>query len=278
MPTRQPFQLSVEEQKIEASFDSLVKSETDACIIHYFTRFGRFIDTDMAREFCPEYRADAEGRSRWSRATYKPAKWLSEQVYLRLLGSIRFWEKRARVIFTSGGSGSGKTTARLALWQENLVSVPSPEDRVIGVVVDGTLSNFDLAQQQIVTALAAGHVVAVLHVDVEFEDAVRRVIRRAVEMGRVVTLENLAKNHVEARSTFLRLIDAFGEAIEFHAVRLPPTGDPEPISPNELPSGGEITFDRLRDRAFAVFNDEFQSLATSHPKISQALQQPGSRI
>jgi hypothetical protein len=278
MPKRQQFQLSAPEQQVEAGFDTLVKAQTDACVFHYLTRFGRFIDTDMAREFCPEYRTDAAGRTQWSRATYKPAKWLSEQVYLRLLGSVRFWDKRARIIFTSGGSGAGKTTARLALWEENLVSVPSPEDREIGLVVDGTLSNFEHAQQQIVTAMADGHTVAVLHVDVNFEDAVRRVIERAVQMGRVVTLENLAKNHEDARATFLRLIDAFGESVEFHVVRLLPTGEPEVIAPSALLRGEEMAFDRLRERAFSVFNNEFQGLATSHSEIWKALQQPGSRV
>ena len=46
--------LSAEEAEVEARFAELVQTRLDALIARYHARFGNVIDTDRAREFCPD--------------------------------------------------------------------------------------------------------------------------------------------------------------------------------------------------------------------------------
>ncbi len=63
------------------------------------------------------------------------------------------------------------------------------------ILVDGTLSDYASARTKIQQALAFGHSVAIVHVHRAFAEAVRMVVHRAIEMGRAVTLDNIAATH-----------------------------------------------------------------------------------
>jgi len=263
---------------MEQAFAELVQQNQAASVVHYLTRFGRVIDTDAAREFCAAYRASKQGRTRWSRATYKPAKDLAIAVYDHVLASAKFWNQKAQVIFTSGGSGSGKTTARSTIDFDGLAFVPSPDGKDWGVVVDGTLSNEELAGEQIGRALSDGHDVLVLHVVTDFETAVRRVINRAIKMGRTVALENLAMNHLQARVTFLALHARLADRVSFLCIEVNDNQEQKALSLEELRALPAMQFDVLRERAFAVLDDEHRNLKETHPEIDEALRQAGSRV
>src|ERR1017187_991466 len=77
----------------------------------YRNKFGNEISTDNAREIVsPEYAASKEGRTQWGRATQKPASALADHLYEQ--GIRNPDPSRPRIVlFTSGGTGAGKTTA-----------------------------------------------------------------------------------------------------------------------------------------------------------------------
>ena len=79
--------LSAEEAEVEARFAALVQTRLDAIIAEYHARFGNVIDTDRAREFCPDYCRLKASRTRFSRAVYQPAKALADEIYRRSIRS-----------------------------------------------------------------------------------------------------------------------------------------------------------------------------------------------
>ena len=194
--------LSVDEAAVEARFAAQVQERLDEMIAEYLARFGSVTDTDRARELCADYRATKATRTRFSRAIYNPAKALADEIYRREIcrtAPPRGW----RILFTSGGTGLGKSTALGWLSEE-------PEtDEHYDILVDGTLSDHEATQAKIREALALGHRVTVIHVFRAFAEAVRLVVQRAIEMGRAVTLDNIAATHFRSRETLFKLVEEF---------------------------------------------------------------------
>ncbi len=262
--------LSAAEAEVEARFAAQIQERLGAMIADYLARFGTVIDTDRARELCADYTATNATRTRLSRAVYNPAKALADEIYrreIRRTAPPRGW----RILFTSGGTGAGKSTAIEFLSEE-------PEtDEHYDILVDGTLSDHQAAQAKIREALALGHRVAVLHVFRDFAETVRMVVKRAIKMGRAVTLDNIAATHFRSRKTFFKLVEEFGTRLK---VRVLQNGGDEPsrvISLPELASVQGHSVDQLREMAHCLFVDEFTSLKVDHPEIYEAFLQKGSR-
>ena len=157
--------LSADEAEVEARFAAQIQGRLDEVIAEYLARFGTVIDTDRARELCGDYSATKATRTRFSR--YNPAKALADEIYrreIRKTAPPRGW----RVLFTSGGTGAGKSTA--LAWLEE---TSGPDDRY-DILVDGTLSDHATARAKIRRALALGYSVTVVHVHREFAETCGR--------------------------------------------------------------------------------------------------------
>ena len=262
--------LSAEEAEVEARFAALVQTRLDAIIAEYHARFGNVIDTDRAREFCPEYGRSQTSRTRFSRAVYQPAKALADEIYRRSIRSADAAEGW-RILFTSGGTGVGKSTALASLSEE-----PQPNDD-FDILVDGTLSDHRASQEKIRAALAVGHRVTVAHVHRAFAETVRMVVTRAVEIGRTVTLDNIAATHFRSRETLFRLVEEFGTRIKIRVLENR-VGEPtRAISAAELAARHGESIDQLRNLAHTLLENEFGSLKIEYPEIYEAFLQKGSR-
>jgi hypothetical protein len=251
---------SAEEAEVEARFAALVEARLDEIIAQYEVRFGSVVDTDRAREFSPDYCASKASRTRFSRAVYQPAKALADEIFRREIRKVAPSEGW-RILFTSGGTGAGKSTALAWLSEE-----PQTDDHY-DILVDGTLSDHQAAQAKIREALALGHRVTVIHVFRAFAETVRL----------VVTLDNIAATHFRSRETLFKLVEEFGTRIK---VRILENCGEEPsrvISAPELAGKQAESVDQLRGMAHAVFADEFARLKISHPEIYEAFIQKGSR-
>ena len=262
--------LSAEEAEVEARFAALVQSRLDEIIAAYEARFGTVIDTDRAREFSPDYCASKASRTRFSRAVYQPAKALADEIYRREIRKGAPAEQR-RIVFTSGGTGAGKSTVLATLDAESQSRDQSD------IIVDGTLSDYTAALAKIRAALALGHRVTIVHVHRAFEETMRMVVQRAIEMGRAVTIDNIAATHFRSAETLFKLADEFGTLINIRV--LENTGDQpaRPISLNELAGRRAKSVDQLRKLAHTVLVNEFHSLKVDHPEIHEALFQKGTR-
>lgn len=93
---------------------------------------GRLIDVDKIRELSPEYRAD---RSR-AADIHEAASSFSQQLFERALAQPVAEGRDARVVFTAGGGGSGKSSAIGKLFDSDDADV----------TLDGTLSSKDKAR------------------------------------------------------------------------------------------------------------------------------------
>ena len=262
--------LSADEAEVEARFAALVQTRLDEIIAEYEARFGSVIDTDRAREFSPDYCASKASRTRYSRAVYQPAKALADEIYRREIlkaAPAEGW----RILFTSGGTGAGKSTALAWLSEE-----PQTDDQY-DILVDGTLSDHQAARAKIREALALGHRVTVIHVFRAFAETVQLAVKRAIAMGRAVTLDNIAATHFRSRETLFKLVEEFGTRIKVRVLENCGNEPSQVISVPELASKHGESVDRLREMAHSVFADEFASLKNGHPEIYEAFLQKGSR-
>lgn len=262
--------LSAEEAEVEARFAALVQTRLDEIIAEYEARFGGVIDTDRAREFSPEYRASKASRTRFSRAVYQPAKALVDEIYRREIRKAAPAGER-RILFTSGGTGAGKSTALAMLDGET-----NPDERY-DILVDSTLSDYAAARAKIRHALVLGHSVAIVHVHRAFAETVRMVVQRAVEMGRAVTLDNIAATHFRSAETLFKLAEEFGDWIDIRVLENSGDQPARVISLAELADRQAKSVDDLRKMAHTLLTNEFYSLKVDHPEIHEALTQKGSR-
>ena len=262
--------LSPDEAEVEARFAAQIQGRLDETIAEYLARFGTVIDTDRARELCADYSATKATRTRFSRAVYNPAKALADEIYRREIRRTAPL-KRRRILFTSGGTGAGKSTAL-----DWLAETTSPDDES-NFLVDGTLSDHAAARAKIRRALALGYNVTILHVHREFREAVRGVVKRTVEDGRAVTLDNIAATHLRSKETLFKLKEEFGERINLRVVENAGGEQARPISLAELAEKQGETVDQLREMAHGLLADEFASLKVDRPEIYEAFLQAGSR-
>ena len=262
--------LSAEEAEVEARFAALVQSRLDEIIAAYEARFGCVIDTDRAREFSPDYCASKASRTRFSRAVYQPAKALADEIYRREIRKGAPAEQR-RIVFTSGGTGAGKSTVLATLDAESQSRDQSD------IIVDGTLSDYASARTKIRAALALAHRVTLVHVHRDFAEAVRMVVQRAIEMGRAVTLDNIAATHFRSAETLFKLVEEFGGQIEIRVLENSGGQSARPMSLGALAATQARSVDQLRKLAHTLLVHEFNSLKVDYPEIHEALFQKGTR-
>ena len=193
--------LPADEARVERSFAALVEADCEAFVAEYEQRHGNVIDPDRAREFCPDYVASRQARGKYSRATYAPAKALTDEIFRRRIAA----GPPGLVRFLSGGAGSGKTTVLAAMSGELADAM---------LVVDGTLSRLGQAREKIDFCLAHGCEVEVFHLHRPFAEAMRAIISRAKKDGRRVEPEAAAATHHGAQAVLFALADEYGLRIE----------------------------------------------------------------
>lgn len=264
-------QLSPAEARVEAEFAEAIRADLEGFVRRYLERFGPMIDTDRARELCPVYSESEAARTLWSRAVYNPAKALADEIYRRMVRAPAP-AFGSSILFTSGGTGVGKSTALAQLSDDD-----TPAEERYDLLVDGTLSDLAAARAKVRQALALGHRVTIVHVHREFLETIRMVVQRALEMGRAVTLDNIAATHFRSRETLFKLIEEFGDRIEVEIFENSTRREIRSLSPAELAGVPGKEVDDLRKQAHVFFQHEFGSLETSHPGIYSAFRQSGSR-
>ncbi len=188
---------SKDERVVRARFERAIRTDYKKLKSAYLRRFGPVINTDSAKELSPEYGTD-DGRVRFSKCVYDPAKQLVDSIYAEEVVEERW----ATVMFLAGGAASGKTTA-VAAWKNSTKNRKGNLNSLL--TVDGTLSNLTAASQQIELALETGHVVTIFYIYCPVELALFRALNRAVDLGRVLTLERFAQTHFDAQRTVLSL-------------------------------------------------------------------------
>lgn len=166
------------------------------------TQGGVVLNTDLARELSPGYRAD---RTR-SSEVHEAASDFIKAKYRRMLARPTPEGKQPVVLFTAGGTGAGKTTGVRALG-----TAVSPE-----IVYDTNMNSFESAVDKIDQALAAGRGARILYtyrdpIDALINGAIPRAVRMAQDQGsgRTVPIEEHVRTHAGSRRTIERLAEHY---------------------------------------------------------------------
>lgn len=164
---------------------------------------GKILNTDVARELSPDYLTD---RTR-SAAVHEPASWFIKKLYAENLARL----KGEPIVFTSGGTGAGKTTA--------INNVPGAKALVddAALVYDTNMNTLSSAVKKIDQALDAGvSRVNIVHVqrdpvDALVHGALPRAVRQEAEFGtgRTVPIVEHAKTHTGAAQVIQQLAERY---------------------------------------------------------------------
>lgn len=187
--------LSEADRVVEHNLAEQIEGDIDGAMRQYGaledTDSGRVLNTDIARELSPEYRAD---RTR-SAAVHEPASWLVQQMYARKLKEAPAPGQGAKVLFTAGGTGAGKSTGLRLLG-----------DLDQQIIYDTNMNRLAGAVKKIDQALAAGKTVDVVYTWRDPVEALTQgALPRAMRMGRTVPIEAHADTHVGGSKTIKEL-------------------------------------------------------------------------
>lgn len=161
---------------------------------------GRLLNTDLARELSPEYRAD---RTR-SAAVHEPASYLVKRMYERRLARAPDANEDALVVFSGGGTGAGKTTGLSA------IAKIDPRIERAQIIYDTNLNGLKSSIDKIDKALEANKRVVIVYTHRDPVEALTKgALPRAMRMGRTVPMEEHAKTHVGAASTIKELANHY---------------------------------------------------------------------
>jgi Zeta toxin len=173
------------------------------------TQGGRILSVDSARELSPEYRA---ARSR-SEEVHEPASEFIKKLYAEKLAGPVAPGKKSVVLFTAGGTGSGKTSAI----RQRLKDQVNEADMVYDTNLNGTAS----AQKKIEQALASGRRAHIAYVYRDpLEAWVHGALPRAERMGRTVPMSAHNETHAGSAKTVAELhkLYAGNPRVGFHII------------------------------------------------------------
>ena len=170
------------------------------------TQGGRVLDVDIARELVPGYKPEEAGK------VHEEASAIIKQRYTELLQEPVEKGKEPFVLFTAGGSGSGKTTAI----RTTLDGLRGKAD----IVYEGMMSKVESSVKKIDQALESGRDVHIAYVHRDPVDAWHSVLDRAEETGRTVPLDAHAEAHSSVQTTIEKLQDIYKDTpqVVFHAI------------------------------------------------------------
>lgn len=202
--------LTPAETTIESRFARQVEGSPEEAFAQYAklkdSEGGKVLSTDVARELSDDYLADRTKSS----AVHEPASWLIKQLYAKRLSESPKGNELPVVLFTGGGTGSGKTTAI-----KNVAALRQVHERA-QIVYDTNLKSYAGSKQKIDDAIASGKTVVVAYVVRDpiksyREGVLKRAARQEIEFGtgRIVSMDVHADTHAESLNTVKKLADEY---------------------------------------------------------------------
>jgi len=180
-----------------------LKADPGGFVNRYRMEFGDHFNPDNAAELFPDYCFSPENRAKYRTAVAGAAGWVSDQAFKQRLAD----PDETPVVFTAGGTASGKST----------IAGPAADAGLI--VFDSTFSNTDLSKQRLREALGPGRHVEVCYVYREpWEAWFAGKIRTEEEgAGRTLTPEVHTSTHEGAAKTVEQLTRDFSNSpqVEF---------------------------------------------------------------
>lgn len=245
--------MTPEERRLREDFASQWAENRDGMIADYRARFGKVINADNARElFAPYREGDNATRGRLTDVTSGIAQEIAQAVFRQVLAEA---PQGSRVRFTAGGPGSGKSIA--------------VEGEQGAIVFDSTFSTPEKAREMVRTALNAGHKVRIAFIYQPLEAAVRNIVTRAVEQGRIAEIGGSAERHQVAVQTVRNVAKEFGRRVTVQGFDNTHFGM-HAMSPEEFAALPVLPVDAARRRGYPSLRDEFTRNAAD-PRYTEEL-------
>ena len=200
-------------ERLEKNYPDLVKEYFDLPE----SSNGRILNTDVARELSPDYRAD---RTK-SADVHEPSSAFIKKVYADRLEHDTPKGLNSEIVFTAGGTGAGKTTALNA--SKNI----SDQVKKAEMIYDTNMNKLESSDKKIQQALKAGRNVSIMYtyrdpVEALTQGALSRASRMEKELGtgRTVPIDEHLKTHIGARKTVEQLINKYADndKVKIHVI------------------------------------------------------------
>ena len=169
---------------------------------------GRTLNTDLARELSPEYRADRTKAPE----VHEASSALTKRMYEEKMDQPTPEGRHPSVIFTAGGAGSGKSTGL------EMAKAKSKDAQNAEVIYDTNMAEFGPADKKIRQALDKGREVHLIYTHRDPVDALSNgALSRAQRMendtgsGRTLKLSKFLETHMGARRTIEQLAAKYGD-------------------------------------------------------------------
>jgi hypothetical protein len=181
------------EHALRRRFRRLLSSDSDGALRRMNHDGTIILNSDDLFQILPEYANNPKERPVLGPLLYSIARGFIDQTYRNLLS--RELRRDETVVFTAGGSATGKST---------ILRVAGAKPGV-DFVVDTTFSDTRRAFAQVDRALESGRKVAIYYVYADFRQSVRWMIRRALNpaSGRLVPIDDMARTHFGAQRAIL---------------------------------------------------------------------------
>lgn len=194
------FGTAKKDRRLRAKFRHILRRDFRATFDRMRDANGTIIlNSDDLFMALPEYQQHPEQRMLLGPLLYPVAKEFTDEIYAKLLR--RKAGANDTVIFTAGGSATGKSTILRRASQKPGVDF----------VVDTTFSNEERAISQVRAALDKERKIEIYYVYRDFRQSVRGMIRRALDprSGRIVPIDDMARTHFGAQRAILSAMELF---------------------------------------------------------------------
>lgn len=181
-------------QRVANNVRRALASDPQGFIDAYRKEFGNTFNADDAMELFAEYAASPESRAKYGTATHGAARWVRDRAFEQALSDP---ESQEHVIFTSGGSASGKSTGAVGIGDEP------------ALIYDSTLSNLNGSEAIIEMALRCGKQVIIAFIRRPLEESFTANLARAMSVqtggGRTTSIVSMISTHKGADETLMAL-------------------------------------------------------------------------
>ena len=193
--------LSKEDREVETKFGKYLKDNLDKVVDEYIKKEGNTLSGDEAKELSTDYVKD---KARYAVAVHEPSSSFIKYLYNKMLNEKAKAGQQNVVVFTAGGSGSGKTSGIKGVEELDQLSHKAQ------IVYDTTMTSYSSSKSKIDIALAHNKDVHVIFTYRELVDAFTHGnLPRSKKIGRLVPIASHVKGHIEAFQTLVKLKDHF---------------------------------------------------------------------
>jgi Zeta toxin len=245
--------MKLDAEKLWREFRRVLMEDVDATLDRMRDKkdkHGKIVlNSDDLFNMLPRYANNPAERILLGPVLYPVAARFTDYVFKRLLS--RRAQGGDTVVFTAGGSATGKSTILRAVARKPGVDF----------IVDTTFSNTKRALGQVKKALAAKRKVEIHYVYRDFEESIKGMVRRALDpaSGRIVPIDDMARTHFGVQRAVLEAVAKYQENEKVSIkLKVNKGGKLKDIDEAEFYELLHVSIDNLRERGQNLLDELYK--------------------